>query len=374
MRLMLVIPSLLAGGAERVMSILANHWVGQGWDVALVTYSRPETDFYPIDPRVERIGIGLLEPSQGFWQVVTRNLRRSTRMRGAIARFHPQVIISFLDTNSMVTYLAGLGLGAKLVVAKHNDPEKERLGWVLTRLQKVFYSRCDALVVLSEQHSRYFRDRGISRMRVIPNPVVESSSPAEGRRVWSRLNLPLSSRYIMAVGRLTRQKGFDVLLDAWAMVPGKDGWRLVIFGEGEERPVLEGKRIQLGIEDSVFFPGTVNPLSDYFHSADLFVLPSRYEGFPMVLVEAMACGLPVIAADCTSSISEIVRDGVNGLLVPPQDPPALANILSRLMNDADTSKRLGKNAPAVLETFSLEKVAGLWEELLNALLEHKPAG
>ena len=167
------------------------------------------------------------------------------------------------------------------------------------------------------------------------------------------------------MGRLTRQKGFDVLLEAFARCnPQNRDWCLIILGEGEERSRLEALALRLGIESAVKFPGYVPEATRVLRDGDLFVLPSRYQGFPNALLEAMACGLPVISTDCPSGPSAIVRHGIDGLLIPPEDVVALSTAMCQLFATPDDRKRLASRAVEVVERFSLSTVMRSWDELL----------
>jgi len=155
------------------------------------------------------------------------------------------------------------------------------------------------------------------------------------------------------------------LIQAFARcAASRDSWSLSILGEGRERRNLEILATDLGIADRVSIPGEVRDPGSILRGMDLFVLPSRWEGFPNALLEAMACGLAVIAVDCPSGPRDIIRDGMDGVLVPPNDVDALVAAMDRLMADHAERQRLGVNAVGVVERFGLERIMNMWDEVV----------
>jgi glycosyltransferase involved in cell wall biosynthesis len=179
-----------------------------------------------------------------------------------------------------------------------------------------------------------------------------------------------SRKRILAAGRLSAEKGFDLGIEAFAKVAGRHtGWSLQILGEGPERENLEKLVQDRGLQHRVDLPGWISDPSPMMRTADLFVLPSRYEGFPNALLEAMACGLPTISFRCESGPADIVRDGYDGLLVPPADVEALAAAMDRLMSDHDERRRLAERAVDVRRRFSEELFFKRWEAVLDGTPE-----
>jgi glycosyltransferase involved in cell wall biosynthesis len=173
---------------------------------------------------------------------------------------------------------------------------------------------------------------------------------------------------IIAIGRLTAQKGFDILIEAFARVAGKHpDWRLVIYGEGRDRTELETLRDALSLQGRVELPGITRNIEIAFAEAGLFVLPSRFEGYPNALLEALAAGLPAIATSGPGGASEILEDGKYGLQVAPGDVIAMASALDRMMSDPKLRAAYGANARNAVAELNVERIGRQWLDLLGAI-------
>jgi glycosyltransferase involved in cell wall biosynthesis len=363
MRLTFVIPNMIAGGAQRVMATMANHWAAQGWEISLLTFDDGSApSFFPLNERVRQQPLDLARPSRTPVQAVTNNLRRIAVLRRAIKASRPDAVISFLDTTNVTTLLATRGLGVPVIVEEHSDPSQQPLGKGWTELRRRLYPRAAKVVTLSEQAKRYFTGPVSERVIVIPNPI-EVAPPSLAPRLKEA-----GSKTLIALGRLSPEKGFDLLMSAFAEIAGDHPeWRLVIWGEGPLRAELEALRRELGLTGRVELPGrTANP-HDELRDADLFVLSSRWEGFPMALGEAMACGVAAVSFDCESGPRQLIRTGIDGVLVPPENTRALASTLDWLMTDDLERARLARRAPEVLERYGVAAVMSIWEGLLDEI-------
>jgi len=368
-RILLYIPSLTAGGAERVCANLANHWAADGRKVIVATLSEPETDHYKLHLAVERRSLGLLVESRHVFSGLDRNVRRVWRLRQLLRACQPDVAIAFMTTSNVWLALARVGLRNVICIGtEHSYPPKDPLGSIWEQLRAFSYRNLDAVTATTESGAAWLRTHTNARRVVaipnasiypLPNQPPYVSPGAVGRPGRKRL---------LAIGRLTSQKGFDLLIQAYHLLhPHHPDWELVILGEGELRPDLECLIERLRLKDAVYLPGVVGNVGDWLRSADLFVLSSRCEGFGNVLVEALNHGVPVVSFDCESGPSDIVRHDVDGLLVPAEDVPAMVAALNRLMESGDLRRRYALRAVEARERFSMQEVVSRWERLFREL-------
>lgn len=361
MNILLVISSLNGGGAERVISLMANYWANAGHRVTLVTLGGLGDDFYQLASSVARIGLDLLCESEHTLAALTNNLRCIFRLRKSIKEVRPDVVISFIDRTNVLTILATIGSPVPIIISERTDPRFSQIPRIWSWLRDFSYRYADVLVVQTFAVHKWAMSRFKDcRVEVIPNPVIVPS----GIRELSP-SRPLG-KVVIAVGRLVRLKGFDVLIEAFSQcVASRPEWRLVILGEGPERGALEKLLRERNLADRVELPGRVQDVFPILSKTAFFVLSSRYEGFPNALIEAMACGLPVIATDCPSGPAEIITNGVDGVLVPIEDVHAMAEAMGRLMDSDELRAQLASAAVNIRKRLSIQEIMSKWGTLLR---------
>jgi glycosyltransferase involved in cell wall biosynthesis len=367
MRITLVISSLSTGGAERVLSSMANYWVTKGWCVTLLTMDDGRGHLaYDLHPAVRHYPLSVARTSSNPIQGIINNLVRIWVLRGAIKASTPQAVISFIDMTNVITLLSAFGLNIPVIVSERTDSAHHSIGKVWDILRKICYPYSSCLVTQTQKTLTYFSTAVRRRARVIPNPVA--LHPYGKGEIRAKEDIRGGVKTVMGMGRLSEEKGFDLLLRAFDRISAQHPtWYLVIWGEGHLRTSLERLRDKVELRERVHFPGRTKCPFEKMYQADLFVMSSHYEGFPNVLCEAMACGLPVVSFDCPSGPREIIRDEVDGILVPNGDVDALAAAMDRLMSSEKERKHLSFRAVEICERFSREKVMGMWEELLAEL-------
>jgi glycosyltransferase involved in cell wall biosynthesis len=364
-KILLIIPGLTAGGAERVLVLLAEGLLARGYRVEVVTIFGRQHDFYPLPEGVQRIALDMGGETDRLVDKLAGNLRRIAGVRGAIRAAAPDLVISFLSETNVLVLLAAVGLGVPVIVTEHIDSRWYPLGRAWKILRRLSYRHAARLVSASAGVDKGFSWLPAGRRVVIHNPVCPKESDAA---VSPPLMFPWPHT-VLAMGRLEAQKGFDLLIDAFGRLAADfPDWGLVILGEGSLRPRLSDQIKALGLGDRIQLPGITASPSATLRRGDLFVLSSRYEGFGLALVEAMAVGLPVVATDCPSGPAEIVHPGKDGLLVPAENVVALAGAMAQLMSDAADRRRLGENAQAVAQRFGLNTVMQAWERVIDVCL------
>lgn len=386
LRTTFVVSSMHGGGTERVLSHMANYWVRRSWPITVLTiFHGAAPPSYALDPRVahrdlafrrrprhpmpDRHTVRALKAtfdrsSAPERRLLLRDLDLIATLRRALRATRPDLVISFLDVTNVRVLLAAEGLGIPVIVSERNDPIRNTLSDGMMRLRRRVYPKAAWLVAQTAEMGAFFAAEVGERLRVIPNPVVR---PPDTASAGSRAPATDDGRTLVAMGRLVEEKGFDVLLEAFARLASRHAsWSLRIWGVGPERARLERLARERGLGGRVSLPGFTHRPFEVLRQADLFVLPSRSEGFPNALCEAMACGRPVVATGCSSAIREIVRDGVDGVIVPAGHAGALAAALDRLMTSAEQRAALGARGVDVIDRFSLDKTMAQWEGIAHA--------
>lgn len=361
MKLVLVIPSLGGGGAERVMSALANAWVTRGHAVTLVTLAGRERDCYPLDAAVERVALGVARRSANPLLALARNLGRIRALRHVLRAAMPDAVLSFTTRTNVLVLLAAGRARRRVIVSERTAPGSYAPGAAWAWLRRRLYRRAGAVVAQTRRGADALAAIAGCTVEVIPNPVpptfgTDAPPPHPG-----------PARTLLAVGRLAPEKGFDLLIEAFARIAGEvPEWHLVIAGEGPLRDALARRIDRHRLAGRVTLAGFTRDVRARLRAADLYVLSSRFEGFPNALLEAMAEGLACVSFDCATGPRELITHARSGWLVPPGDAAALAAALATLMRDADLRARLGAGAREAAGGFALPAVIGKWNRLLAA--------
>lgn len=358
-----------AGGMERVLTQKANWLAGHGNEVTIVTTDqRGRKPYFTLDEHVRCYDLGInYDADNGrlmskLLHFPVRQWRHRHRLEKLLKRLNVDVVVCMFNNDAPFVYK--IKDGSRKVLEIHFSKNKKlqygRRGlWALadhwrTRQEESIVRRYDRFVVLTHEDAALWGQ--LPNMQVIPNACT--LKPA----AQSRLN----QKQVLAVGRYDYQKGFDTLLNIWHRLGDKrNGWLLSIVGDGPQRHELQEQVERLGLTDSVqLLHPTSDVMSLYIHSS-ILVMTSRYEGLPMVLLEAQACGLPIVAFACPCGPRDVITDGVDGYLIEGRNKDAFTGRLAELMGNEELRLRMGAAAVKASEAFSEERIMQQWTRLFE---------
>lgn len=363
------------GGMERVLLNKVTY-LSQlpGWEVSVVTTDQNQRPpFYPFPEKVRMTDLGINyseDNEKGAWKKITGYLRKrkehKRKLTALLLKEKPDIVVSLYPSES--SFIPDIKDGSRKVLELHyckffrlQYGRKGLLGWIdklRTRQDEQIVRRFDKFVVLTNEDRGYWGN--LPNIEVIPNAAMHVSDTYSD----------VMNKRVIAVGRLDYQKGFDRLIQAWQLVQhtGKfTDWKLDIFGQGEWQEMLQQMIDKAGLQDSLQIHQPTKQIGEEYVKSDLLVMSSNYEGFPMVMIEAMACGLPVVSFDYKCGPKDIIQSGINGLLVPNGDIQALADAMMKVMEDEAYRKMLSLNARKVVDTYSEQAVMSQWIRLFTSI-------
>lgn len=358
-RLCLVIPSLQAGGMERVMSELAGYFSLKGeLELHLVLYDATREIFYSIPERII-----LHEPEFSFnnnWRLLN-TLRTSHYLRKTIKHIKPDSILSFGEYWNSLVLISLLGLSFPIYISDRCSPEKQ-FSRFHTFLRKLLYPRATGIIAqTAKAKEMYFRQFGHHNIQVIGNPIRRIT----GVREEDRENI------VLMVGRLIRTKHQDKLIELFLDLDIPD-WKLILVGYDhlkqnnfERLQAIIDKKNAMG---QVMLVGRQIDVDSFYRRSKIFAFTSSSEGFPNAIGEAMSAGLPAVAFDCVAGPAEMITDNHNGFLVPLFDFEQFQGKLERLMKDENIRTTLGRNASDAINRFSIPSIG---EKYLQFILRNQ---
>lgn len=363
-----------SGGMERVLANKANYLARHGYEIVVVTTDqRGRLPFFPLEPSIRCIDLGINYDENNGKSFLNKLLhypfkqcRHKKRLKAVLMEERPDVTVSMFNNDA--GFIPGIKDGSAKVLEIHFSKFKRlqygRKGlWKLadrwrSKQDEKTVRKFDRFVVLTEEDKAYWGN--LPNIMVIPNAI--SGIPA-GTAL-------LENKRVIAVGRYTYQKGFERLVDAWHLLASRfPDWKLDIIGDGEERPLLEQRIRSYGLERQVTLTRPTQEIGKVYQEASILASSSRYEGLPMVLLEAQAFGLPIVAFQCKCGPKDIVSDGMNGYLVPEGDTAGMAQRLEILMKDEALRKRMGLKAKESALRFNEEVIMKKWMYTFQTLKE-----
>ena len=411
--LWVVLPQIGAGGAQKVGLLAAEHFAAQGFKVRVLSLRHGHPIKHAIPDGVELLDLGpdievggnrsliewgcrfttaqliklcrfltlaglqltwrwcehKVQPDADAW--VTRLLAwcmeglgglRYRRLRALLQQQRPKRVLALLTKTNILCSAAVWDLPIHLVVSERNDPRLQSIDRLWSRLRCVYYRRADVVTANTEGVLEALQAMGPwQRLALLPNPL-----PTALTLQYSHEPPVDREAEVLAVARLVPQKGLDVLIRAFASLPEsvRDGWSLTLVGDGPELATLQALASDAGLRDLVHFEGFRSDPLVFMRRASIFALPSRFEGMPNALLEAMAAGLPSVVTDASPGPLEMVCNGHQGLVVPTDDVSAFAAALQQLMLDGDLRNRCGVAARTTLRALDWDVVESHWRSVL----------
>ncbi len=367
------------GGMERVITEKVNYLSEKNYDITIITTdNRGIKDFFVLSPQVKRIDFELnydLHFTKNFFRQLYSHVQKQKKYKKMLQDFlfEEEIDICISTGGKEIEFLSKINTKCKKIVEIHFGKNfrkqfvqstKKSIFWKIFakyRTQQLIAQtkKLDTLVVLTKKDELDWKKTHKNIVQIY-NPVyTEQTKEAQ-----------LTNNVAIAVGKLDPQKGFDMLIDCWKQISEKNpSWILNIWGQGELKEYLQKKIMLVNLEHKVFLKGSSSEIHKHYLDSSLLLMTSRFEGFPMVLLEALSCGLPIIAYDCEHGPSELVDNGYNGYIIPDFDESEFVEKADFLINNHDIRKSFGKNSLRKSQDFSFIKIMNQWDTLFHNLLK-----
>ena len=361
-----------SGGMERVLANKVNYLARHGYEIVVVTTDqRGAQPFFLLESGIRNIDLGINYDENNDKSFLNKLLhyplkqyRHKKRLKAVLMTERPDVTVSMFNNDA--DFIPSIKDGSAKVLEIHFSKFKRlqygRKGlwkladWWRSKQDEKTVRKFDRFVVLTEEDKAYWGD--LPNIMVIPNAI--SGIPAE--------TALLENKKVIAVGRYAYQKGFKRLVDAWHLLASRfPDWKLDIIGDGEERPLLEQRIHFYGLDRQVTLTRPTKEIDKAYMEASILASSSRYEGLPMVLLEAQSFGLPIVAFQCKCGPKDIVSDGINGYLVPEGDIAGMTQRLETLMKNETLRKRMGLKAKESALRFNEETIMKKWMNTFQTL-------
>ncbi len=365
------IPALAnSGGMERVLSLKANYLVALGYDVSIITSDQMGRGvFFPLDERIKRYDLGinhevsngsLLKKVLGYPK---RHIKHKRALSKLLKELKADIVISMFGDEA--SFLPSIKDGSRKILEYHFSKLKrlqysrsglwQKVDEWRTKQDEEIVKKFDDFVVLTKEDKELWGN--LNNIQVIPNPLTFDSLETAS----------LNHKRIIAAGRLDFQKHFDALINIWAkLAPKYPDWRLDIYGDGQDRQALQQQINQLGLEQSTALRQPTKDIQQEYLKSSIYAMTSRYEGLPMVLLEAQTIGLPVVSYACKCGPRDIIQNGENGFLIEPYDEDLFIKRLSALIEGEELRKQMGKKAKENSKRFNIETIMPQWEKIFNS--------
>ncbi|SHF79981.1 GalNAc-alpha-(1-_4)-GalNAc-alpha-(1-_3)-diNAcBac-PP-undecaprenol alpha-1,4-N-acetyl-D-galactosaminyltransferase [Arenibacter palladensis] len=352
-----VIPSLGAGGAERVVSTLANALIND-YEVYIITFIKV-VPFYKLHKDVQLMYcVDNVPPSRNIFNALKSNYILLKKINAIIKTEKIQLLIGFLTSANVLSVLAAKSNSIPSIISERNNPNKNNTNKFWKLLKNFSYPKANYLVVQTNKIKEYYTSSvDEKKLIILPNPISAELSA-------KRDNEAFKENVILNVGRLTNQKAQDVLIKSFSQIEDKN-WKLLIIGEGPKKKEYQKLIEKLDLKDRVIIKSKTKNIDKYYNSSRIFAFSSIFEGFPNALIEAMHFGIPCISTDCPTGPSELIKDGINGFLIPMNKEQVLTEKINQLISKEDLRLSFGKNGQKTVDKFKVDSVVERWNKIIK---------
>lgn len=369
MRVFLISSTLGSGGAERVISIIANYLVEFSYEVFLVSHNKIDNDYYPIKKKVNRIELSPLIKTSNPFRKIMNNYNAVKELEICFNNYKPDIIISFLYQVNVRSLIANRKSKFPIIISDRSNPELQGIELSWRALRYLYYKQSNKIIILSSRIKNQIlslpgiKDEDIA---ILPNPLPDYSGFANEdiKDLINQFHFD-ENEIIGSMGRLTHAKGYDLLIRAFKRIEDDVNYKLIIIGGGELKDELQNLINELGLVDRIILTGNLKNPFRLLIKFKMFVFTSRYEGFPNALLEAMSLGVPIISFDCDTGPREIITNNHDGILVKNGDIAELANAILKLEKDKKLRQKFKKNSKDLIKKYSVSHILNKWQSIIH---------
>lgn len=358
MDLLVIVSDFGSGGAQRVLSLMCNHWAKNGKRIRIVTFSNVNQDFYCLHKNIERVSIDSYQSTNGFFNKIKGNIARIYLLRKTISDANTPIILSFIGATNILVVIATTFLKCRVVISERNDPSRQSLGKVWDVLRKRLYKYAD-VITANSLNALTELEKYVPKSKLVFTP---NTLPAISCSIQDK-----SKKEILCVGRLHKQKNHKKIIESYRKVVLKHpDWKLVIVGKGENRNFLEKLINEYNLKVNISLEGEVEDIENYYRQSSIFILISKYEGTANAVIEASAHGLPIIINKDAQGCLEWVENEVSGYILEDDSVPEIETKLCSLIEDSNLRAEFGRKS---LEIYNNKKnndnSLQVWEEIFG---------
>ena len=361
-KVIFVIPDLEIGGAQKILIYLGNYLAEKGFNIEILVFKFFNRKNYNLSKEIKVKNLSSYGVSKNIFQKIISNVNRLIKLRIEIKRRKPSILISFLTTANILTLISTIGLKKKIIINERNDFTKKKLHYIWKILRIIFYRFAKKIIINIPNIKKNFFFTNSNKTIFIPNPSTFTFSKKRIKK----------EKIILTIARLTHQKNIEILIKSFSKsIAFKKKWKLIIIGDGEEKKKLYELSKKLNVFKSIIFKKKIRKIDIWYKKASIFILPSRYEGMPNVIIEAMQSKTAIIGSNILG-IKYFIKNKLNGIIFKNNDENSLIKMINLLVNNSKLRDKLAQNGKNSINKYiRYNNFLGIWENQLNKIIENE---